>query len=176
MEKEVKEALDALDAAVAQLEAAIGDSLPWLRHAVTDAKADVEGILAKEGCVAEAAAAAMTDIAKLRELLAKATPGPWAHQSGHIMPLVNSFDWICNCQISNQPNWQYNAALIVALRNNAEVLLDAAERAERMEAALHEAEEALDGYSDVRDGDYGVPEPNRAMRALSEIRAVLEAK
>lgn len=39
-----------------------------------------------------------------------------------------------------------------------------------MLAALHEVEDFLDNQSDVEDGDYGVPRPNRAMRLLIEVR------
>jgi hypothetical protein len=34
---------------------------------------------------------------------------------------------------------------------------------------LHRCAEFIDGYSDVVDGDYGEPEPNKAMRLLSKI-------
>ena len=42
-------------------------------------------------------------------------------------------------------------------------------RIKRLEALLADCAEFLDGYSDVVDGDYGVPEPNKAMRLLSAI-------
>lgn len=38
---------------------------------------------------------------------------------------------------------------------------------------LESAREFVDNYSDVNDGDYGVAEPNKAMRLLSEIDAAL---
>ena len=38
-----------------------------------------------------------------------------------------------------------------------------------LEELLERCAEFLDGYSDVVDGDYGEPEPNKAMRLLSEI-------
>lgn len=34
---------------------------------------------------------------------------------------------------------------------------------------LNEIAELLDGYSDVRDGSYGEPQPNRAMVLLQEV-------
>lgn len=37
-------------------------------------------------------------------------------------------------------------------------------------AALNEVEDFLDNQSDVEDGDYGIPRPNRAMRLLIEVR------
>lgn len=42
-----------------------------------------------------------------------------------------------------------------------------------MRSALQEAEEYLDDRSDVIDGDYGEPHPNREMRLLTEVRAAL---
>lgn len=42
-----------------------------------------------------------------------------------------------------------------------------------MRDALRECEEYFDNRSDVVDGSYGVPEPNREMVLLSEIRAAL---
>jgi hypothetical protein len=37
-------------------------------------------------------------------------------------------------------------------------------------AALEECAEFLDGYVDVVDGDYGVPEPNAAMRLMQTVK------
>jgi hypothetical protein len=42
-------------------------------------------------------------------------------------------------------------------------------------AALNEVRELIEGYVDVRDGDYGVPEPNDAMRAVQRIDEALAA-
>ena len=39
-----------------------------------------------------------------------------------------------------------------------------------LEELLERCADVLDSYSDVVDGDYGVPEPNKAMSLLSEIR------
>ena len=39
-----------------------------------------------------------------------------------------------------------------------------------LEELLERCADVLDSYSDVVDGDYGVPEPNKAMALLSEIR------
>ena len=38
-----------------------------------------------------------------------------------------------------------------------------------LEELLERCAEFLDDYSDVNDGDYGEPEPNKAMRLLSAI-------
>lgn len=42
-----------------------------------------------------------------------------------------------------------------------------------MVAALEEAAEYFNDRSDVVDGDYGQPAPNKEMRLLTEINAVL---
>ena len=39
-----------------------------------------------------------------------------------------------------------------------------------LEELLERCADVLDSYSDVVDGDYGVPEPNKAMALLLEIR------
>lgn len=39
-----------------------------------------------------------------------------------------------------------------------------------LEELLERCADVLDSYSDVIDGDYGIPEPNKAMSLLSEIR------
>ena len=44
-----------------------------------------------------------------------------------------------------------------------------------LEELLGRCAEFLDGYVDVVDGDYGVPEPNEAMRLVSAIREELPA-
>lgn len=40
--------------------------------------------------------------------------------------------------------------------------------------ALEACEEYFDNRSDVKDGDYGIPEPNREMVLLSEVRSALQ--
>lgn len=47
---------------------------------------------------------------------------------------------------------------------------------ERLRAALGQCEEYFDNRSDVKDGDYGAPEPNEEMRLLSEVRGALSAR
>jgi len=44
------------------------------------------------------------------------------------------------------------------------------QRIDKLEELLERCAEFLDGYSDVVDGDYGQPEPNKAMSLLSSIR------
>lgn len=46
-------------------------------------------------------------------------------------------------------------------------------REQALEVALRSAREYFDQRSDVRDGDYGVPEANEEMRLLTEIDAAL---
>jgi len=43
------------------------------------------------------------------------------------------------------------------------------ERIKMLEADLLECREYLEGHSDVIDGDYGEPAPNKAMRLISMI-------
>lgn len=64
--------------------------------------------------------------------------------------------------------------------SGGEVLLEAADEIERLRAsnadlmaALDEAAEALERYSDVRDGPDGQPVPNAAMTALETVRAAI---
>ena len=42
-----------------------------------------------------------------------------------------------------------------------------------MLAALEECAEYLDRYADVKDGDYGQPEANDALRLLTQVNAVI---
>lgn len=44
-----------------------------------------------------------------------------------------------------------------------------------LEDLLERCAEFIDGYVDFVDGDYGQPEPNKAMRLVSEIRDALPA-
>lgn len=44
----------------------------------------------------------------------------------------------------------------------------------KLMSAIDGALEALDNYSDVIDGDDGLPHPNHAMIALMELRAAVE--
>jgi archaellum component FlaC len=38
---------------------------------------------------------------------------------------------------------------------------------------LEECEQFIDGYVDVADGDYGIPEPNKAMKLMFDIKSAL---
>jgi len=46
----------------------------------------------------------------------------------------------------------------------------------RLNEALDEVRDLIDGYVDVVDGDYGQPRPNKAMRAVQIIDSVREAR
>jgi hypothetical protein len=48
-------------------------------------------------------------------------------------------------------------------------------RVVELEDLLDRCAEFLDGQVDVVDGDYGQPEPNKAMRLVSEIREIVPA-
>ncbi len=104
------------------------------------------------------------------------TPGPWtvepctpkedgSHFEGFMVwaladcehhPIAD-----CSCNHTCRMDWdvEANARLIAA--------------APDMLAALHEAREYLDGYIDVVDGSYGIPEPNREMMLCAEIDAAI---
>lgn len=43
----------------------------------------------------------------------------------------------------------------------------------KLRAALEQCEDYFDNRADVKDGSYGVPEPNAEMSLLSEIREAL---
>ena len=82
----------------------------------------------------------MIDIAHLRGLLEKATPGPW---------IANGTTWV---QIVNRTGASLlgdgvyarpNAELCAELRNSAEAMLDEIERGRRIEAAAKELDEYL---------------------------------
>ncbi len=47
-------------------------------------------------------------------------------------------------------------------------------KADLLTDALEDALEFIDGYVDVNDGDYGIPEPNRAMVLAARIRDAME--
>jgi hypothetical protein len=65
------------------------------------------------------------------------------------------------------------AALQLSLDDAAKLLGEQRKRIAVLEELLDRCAEFLDGYSDVNDGDYGVPEPNAAMRLLSAINEEL---
>jgi 3-methyladenine DNA glycosylase/8-oxoguanine DNA glycosylase len=50
---------------------------------------------------------------------------------------------------------------------------DAIDRIIDLESALEEVRDKIDGYQDVKDGDYGVPVANDAMKAVQAIDEVI---
>lgn len=84
----------------------------------------------------------MTDlastIARLRTLEAKATPGPWEESDIYGEPRIQCSSrgeevaWVSGSEKSDEENCA-NKAMIVALRNAAPALLDAADRAEQIQ-------------------------------------------
>lgn len=84
----------------------------------------------------------MTDnLEELERLLAKATPGPWEHDSGPALNgtyhVVNDADenMICECYDGESYD-EHNAALIVALRNAAPSLITTAREVEGLRAEV----------------------------------------
>ncbi len=55
----------------------------------------------------------------------------------------------------------------------ADAQLQSAKKIARLEAAMEEALEMIEGYVDVVDGDYGVPAANSAMRATQTLEYAL---
>lgn len=55
----------------------------------------------------------------------------------------------------------------------SDAMSKAVSRIEELEGVIRELMEFVDNYSDVVDGDYGVPEPNRAMSLLVMARDFL---
>lgn len=95
----------------------------------------------------------MTDFSHIRELLAKATPGPWAVDPAgrESIGSVETLDGEPVAQTQERTEWgrgpsvkvsgrNANAALITALRNNAEAML---ERIDDLEAGLHRIDAKL---------------------------------
>lgn len=83
------------------------------------------------------------------------TAGPW-RIAGKGTIRAGKHGWVARIYWDNQAA---NARLIVAAPDMAGMLLDLLEY--------------LDGHSDVVDGDYGQPAPNKAMRLVQEIEGVL---
>jgi hypothetical protein len=59
------------------------------------------------------------------------------------------------------------------LKKNLPTHDDALEYIVALHAVLDECADYFDNKSDVLDGDYGVPEPNKEMRLLSMIKDIM---
>lgn len=83
----------------------------------------------------------MTDFSHIRELLAKATPGEWAvgiwkpETDSHTRHAIEGSDQATLAVMSFPDDGcdEVNAALIAALRNNAEAMLDRIKKLEAVE-------------------------------------------
>jgi hypothetical protein len=92
------------------------------------------------------------------------TPGPWSQREDYRgrLRVLSGRNEIARI-FSGHGQRQQNAQLIAA----APELLD----------ALYECAEYLDNLSDVEDGDYGQPMPNKAMSLLTVVeRAIAKAE
>ena len=97
--------------------------------------------------------------------MAKSTPGPW-----HATTRKGSWDWVVARDSNNEicqmfhdgtdfnETGEANARLIAAAPELLEEMRNAA-------ANLETIMDLIDGYVDVKYGDYGEPEANDAMRA-----------
>lgn len=106
---------------------------------------------------------APVDVAKLRELIAKATPGPWDHSPDELGTVCgwlepDEFRGIVHCS-GVVDDWHNNSNLIVALHNAAPALLTAYEQSaatiaakDAEIAALREALRELMGALMLYDG------------------------
>lgn len=123
------------------------------------------------------------DIARLRELLAKATPGPWGvertDKDNWIGPMRRSGDGkVAEIVCDTDRNGLYpeylqrndaNADLIAALRNAAPALLDELERLRKDSAELNAIAKAM-GNRPVFDGFKTSPERLAALMHVAESR------
>jgi hypothetical protein len=67
----------------------------------------------------------MSEIEKLRALMAKATPGPWTTGQGDPEHVLSTVNWHCVAQANDAlPNMKDNAALIAAAISALPALLD----------------------------------------------------
>lgn len=74
----------------------------------------------------------------LRRLLDEATPGPWLDNEYYKVVQTGSGDLHAVVRYGNTPQPEADAALIVALRNHAEDLLDAADERDVLRAKLEQ--------------------------------------
>jgi hypothetical protein len=95
-----------------------------------------------------------TLIEQVEDLLSKATPGPWeklkpgsviGHRDRAVVQEKGAFDWICSMQVSNCPNWEYDAQLIAQA---PELLRQLVEIVKQQQGQLNIAKAALEHISD----------------------------
>lgn len=87
------------------------------------------------------------DVARLSELMAKATPGPWTTGEGDPQSILSEHNWTCIAQANTVfvDTADANAALIVAAVNALPAMLQQlAEREAEVEALRHAVERSID--------------------------------
>jgi hypothetical protein len=124
------------------------------------------------------------DVAGLRALVAKATPGPWRVEQMHTSAHIHQQDglhWLASCVVGHG-DWHNpeasrgakDAALITAAVNALPALLDAAEATAALEG---EVRKRLDSAKAWRAGtDEGTPDWYRFDGAARECEAILAAR
>lgn len=127
----------------------------------------------------------MTDltstIARLRALEAKATPGPWEESDVPSEPRIQceargeEIAWVFGAEKRTTENFA-NRALIVALRNAATALFDAAEQADAIERLTRERDEARLSYDLLRQRADHSLSPELLRRVNIEHNARLDAE
>lgn len=119
-----------------------------------------------------------TDIERLRELLAKATPGPWYHRQAGLFIRGHEADWA-----ADTPNGEQHSkiviqkhsfhrgsddyALVCALKTAAPGLLETATRVKVLETALDLAARELEAQANDPDQDMAIRAARRARTALT---------
>ena len=93
------------------------------------------------------------------------SPGPWFAQSyedetGQPRKIEEPYFFIQLEPTSGARNGDYMSVSGICSEANARLLAAAPDLLD----ALHDARAFIDGQIDVVDGDYGIPEPNKAMR------------
>ena len=89
----------------------------------------------------------------------KATPRPWQKYGG-------SYDTKIEAGGSSVAN--------VRRPEDANLIVRAVNAHDDLVEVCNEALEFVDNYSDVVDGDYGQPRPNKAMQLVTVLRAALD--
>lgn len=113
----------------------------------------------------------------LARLAGEATRGPWEYDMARVIqgsgtgirPKGAVLDCICWMQVSNSPRWAEDAALIVALRNSAPILVAALEYAEAQVASM-------DTPINIRDPREKNAALDRVQEAEAKFRAALSGE
>lgn len=111
---------------------------------------------------------------KLRDLLSKATPRPWAIYPGNNLGGDDSAGEYQQLIRNNKIHCPSDAALIVALVNNAEALLDEIERLRAALIFIRDKEEAA--LTEAEKLRFNIPDDAGCMEILHAAQAALEQK